>query len=106
MNVTNGVMEQRQRWTLVGLLSASIAINLLDRQVMNVLAPLLRDSLHWTATQYSYVAVGFQVGMMVGQVPIGTFMDRVGTRTGLAAIFIDWSPRQKPLGRIQKLSCQ
>lgn len=91
MNVTNTVMERRQRWTLVGLLSASIAINLLDRQVMNVLAPLLRESFHWTATQYSYVAVGFQVGMMAGQVPVGTFMDRVGTRTGLAAIFIAWS---------------
>ena len=49
MNVTDTVMEQKQRWTLVGLLSASIAINLLDRQVMNVLAPLLRESFHWTA---------------------------------------------------------
>ena len=91
MNVTTSAMEQRQRWTLVGLLSASIAINLLDRQVMNVLAPLLRESFHWSATQYSYIAVGFQVGMMAGQVPVGTFMDRVGTRTGLAAIFIAWS---------------
>jgi ACS family hexuronate transporter-like MFS transporter len=91
VNVTETGVLQKQRWTLVALLSASIAINLLDRQVMNVLAPLLRESMHWTATQYSYIAVGFQVGMMAGQVPIGTFMDRVGTRTGLAAIFIAWS---------------
>ncbi len=91
MNVTETGVLQKQRWTLVALLSASIAINLLDRQVMNVLAPLLRESMHWTATQYSYIAVGFQVGMMAGQGPIGTFMDRVGTRTGLAAIFIAWS---------------
>ncbi|HEX9368987.1 MAG TPA: MFS transporter [Vicinamibacterales bacterium] len=81
----------RQRWTIVGLLSASIAVNLLDRQVINVLAPLLRESMHWTATQYSYIAVGFQVGMMAGQVPIGALMDRVGTRTGLAIIFVGWS---------------
>src|SRR5260370_17129652 len=91
MTATEILASPRQRWTIVGLLSASIAINLLDRQVINVLAPLLRESMHWTATQYSYIAVGFQVGMMAGQVPIGAFMDRVGTRTGLAAIFIAWS---------------
>jgi ACS family hexuronate transporter-like MFS transporter len=91
MTVTEILASPRQRWTIVALLSASIAINLLDRQVINVLAPLLRESMHWTATQYSYIAVGFQVGMMAGQVPIGAFMDRVGTRTGLAAIFIAWS---------------
>ena len=91
MSVTETVVLQKQRWTIVALLSASIAINLLDRQVINVLAPLLRESMKWTATQYSYIAVGFQVGMMAGQVPIGAFMDRVGTRTGLAVIFIAWS---------------
>ena len=91
MTATEILASPRQRWTIVALLSASIAINLLDRQVINVLAPLLRESMHWTATQYSYIAVGFQVGMMAGQVPIGAFMDRVGTRTGLAAIFVAWS---------------
>ena len=31
-----------ERWTIVGLLSASITINLLDRQVLSVLASELR----------------------------------------------------------------
>src|SRR5260370_38989192 len=92
MTATEILASPRQRWTSVGLLSASIAINLLDRQVINVLAPLLRESMHWTATQYSYIAVGFQVGMMAGQVPIGSLMDRVGPRTGLALIFGGSSP--------------
>jgi ACS family hexuronate transporter-like MFS transporter len=91
MTTVTEVITPRQRWTIVALLSASIAVNLLDRQVINVLAPLLRESMHWTATQYSYIAVGFQVGMMAGQVPIGSLMDRVGTRTGLALIFVGWS---------------
>src|SRR4029450_1084485 len=30
-------------------------------------------------------------GSAAGQVPVGAFMDRVGTRIGLAAIFIAWS---------------
>jgi ACS family hexuronate transporter-like MFS transporter len=89
--LTDSGLTSKIRWTIVGLLSASIAINLLDRQVINVLAPVLRENFRWTATQYSYIAVAFQVGMMVGQVPIGAFMDRVGTRVGLTVIFVAWS---------------
>ena len=87
----DSALSSKTRWTIVGLLSASIAINLLDRQVINVLAPVLRETYKWTATQYSYIAVAFQIGMMAGQVPVGAFMDRVGTRIGLAAIFVAWS---------------
>jgi ACS family hexuronate transporter-like MFS transporter len=84
-------LPPRVRWTIVGLLSSSIAINLIDRQVLSVLAPLLREELRLSATHYSYITASFQLGMMVGQVPMGAFMDRVGTRTGLAAIFVAWS---------------
>jgi ACS family hexuronate transporter-like MFS transporter len=79
------------RYTIVGLLSASIAINLIDRQVLSVLSRDLIQSMGWTAQQYSYVTSAFQVGMMLGQVPIGVFMDRVGARIGLAAILVAWS---------------
>jgi MFS transporter, ACS family, hexuronate transporter len=56
-----------------------------------VLAPVLRDEMHLSATQYAYITASFQLGMMAGQVPVGALMDRVGTRLGLAAIFIAWS---------------
>ena len=79
------------RWTVVGLLSSSIAINLIDRQVLSVLAPVLREEMHLSATEYAYITAAFQLGMMAGQVPVGALMDRVGTRTGLAAIFVAWS---------------
>ena len=84
-------LSPRIRWTIVGLLSSSIAINLIDRQVLSVLAPVLRESLNLTATQYAFIAASFQLGMMVGQVPVGAFLDRVGTRIGLATIFVVWS---------------
>jgi len=79
------------RWTIVALLSSSIAINLIDRQVLSVLAPVLRESLSLSATEYGYITAAFQLGMMAGQVPIGAFIDRVGTRIGLATIFVAWS---------------
>jgi MFS transporter, ACS family, hexuronate transporter len=84
-------LSPKTRWTIVGLLSASIAINLLDRQVLSVLASELRTQFQWTNAQYAYIAVAFNLGMMCGQVPAGALMDRVGTRLGLGLIFIAWS---------------
>lgn len=93
MSVSSGGtgLTQKARWTIVGLLSASIAINLLDRQVLSVLASELRTQFHWTNAQYGYIAVFFNLGMMLGQIPAGALMDRLGTRAGLAAIFVAWS---------------
>jgi len=91
-STANGLgLSSKTRWAIVALLSASMAINLLDRQIINVLAPILRETYKWSATQYAYIAVAFQIGMMIGQVPAGSFMDRVGTRIGLATIFAAWS---------------
>jgi len=91
LTASDPALSSKTRWTIVGLLSASITINLLDRQVLSVLAPKLRESMHWTTAQYGYIAVAFNLGMMCGQVPIGAFMDRVGTKIGLATIFLAWS---------------
>ena len=80
-----------RRWLVVGLLSASIGINLVDRQVLSVVAPVLRDQLSLSNTQYSYIIFAFQLGMILGQVPAGFLMDVVGPRIGFALIFVGWS---------------
>lgn len=85
------LLSEGQRWTIVALLSISITINLLDRQVLSVLAPVLRGQFNWTNAQYGYIGVAFNLGMMLGQIPAGQLMDRVGTRKGLLAIFAAWS---------------
>ncbi|HEY2435284.1 MAG TPA: MFS transporter [Vicinamibacterales bacterium] len=85
------LLTDGQRWTIVGLLAASITINLLDRQTLSVLAPLLREQWKWTNAQYGYIAIAFNLGMMLGQIPAGQLMDRVGTRIGLPVIFTAWS---------------
>lgn len=87
---TDAVLSPKARWTIVGLLSASITINLLDRQILSVLASELRTQFQWTNAQYGYIAVAFNLGMMCGQVPAGSLLDRVGTRVGLAAMFVAW----------------
>lgn len=91
MTQLDSVLSSKTRWTIVGLLFASIAINLVDRQVFAVLAPLLRELYGWSNTEYAVAGTAFGLGMMIGQIPAGQFLDRVGTRVGLAAIFIAWS---------------
>jgi ACS family hexuronate transporter-like MFS transporter len=85
------LLTDARKWTIVGLLSASITINLLHRQVLSVLASELRSQFHWTNAQYGYIAVAFNLGMMLGQIPAGQLMDKVGTRKGLLTIFSAWS---------------
>jgi ACS family hexuronate transporter-like MFS transporter len=84
-------LSSKTRWTIVGLLAASITINLLDRQTLAVLAPILREGMKWSNAQYGYIAVAFNLGMMCGQIPAGSLMDRVGTKIGLLVIFLAWS---------------
>ena len=88
---SSALLSDGQRWTIVALLSASITINLLHRQVLSVLASELRNQFHWTNAQYAYIAVAFNLGMMIGQIPAGQLMDKVGTRKGLLTIFSAWS---------------
>jgi MFS transporter, ACS family, hexuronate transporter len=88
---SQAALSSGARWTIVGLLSTSIALNLLDRQVLSVLASELRSQFQWSNAQYGYIAVAFNFGMMCGQIPVGALMDRVGTRVGLAIIFVAWS---------------
>ncbi|HET7100490.1 MAG TPA: MFS transporter, partial [Terriglobia bacterium] len=85
------MISLRRRWWIVALLSASIAINLVDRQVLSLVAPVLRQQFSLSDTQYAYIIVGFQLGMLLGQVPAGMFLDWAGARVGFVFIFVSWS---------------
>ncbi len=79
------------RWGVLALLFLSIAVNLLDRQVLSVLAPVIRDDLHLSNTQYSWILACFFLGLTLGQVPAGMLIDRRGARLGLPFIMAWWS---------------
>ncbi|MBL8219727.1 MAG: MFS transporter [Bryobacterales bacterium] len=81
----------RKRWGILALLFFSIAINLLDRQVLAVLAPTIRDELKLSNTEYSYVVTCFLLGLTLAQVPSGMLIDRAGPRFGLPLLMIVWS---------------
>jgi len=84
-------VSDRRRWLILGLLFFSIAINLLDRQVLSLVAPILRDQFDLTNTQYSYIVFSFLLGLTLSQMPAGLLMDRKGARFGMAFIMTWWS---------------
>jgi ACS family hexuronate transporter-like MFS transporter len=79
------------RWWVLALLFFSITINLLDRQVLSVAAPVLRDTLGISATGYGKIVFAFMLGMALTQLPAGMILDRWGPRRGLAAMCGWWS---------------
>jgi len=91
LNKPAAVANSRRRWLVLGLLFSITVINFIDRQTVSVLAPVLRDVLHLTNTQYGRVVSAFQLGMMTGELPMGALMDRWGVRLGLAGAVLWWS---------------
>ena len=79
------------RWWIASLLFAATVINYVDRQVLSLLAPLLRDEFRISNTEYSRIVFAFLVAYMVMQGVSGKLMDRLGTRVGLALTVSFWS---------------
>jgi len=75
----------------MGLLFLITVINFVDRQSLSIVAPLLRDSLNLSATDYGLIVAAFQMGMMLGEFPMGWVMDRKGVRVGLTFAVLWWS---------------
>ncbi|MBV9081385.1 MAG: MFS transporter, partial [Acidobacteriaceae bacterium] len=81
----------RIRWTVLFLLFLAITINILDRQVLSLAAPVLRDRFGFSNTAYGIVVFWFLLGMTLGQIPAGMLLDRIGARTGFGLIIAWWS---------------
>ncbi len=79
------------RWLIVFLLFAATAISYVDRQVLTVLAPTLRDELGLSNTGYASILTAFLLAYTFMQPVTGWLIDRVGTRIGFALIMAWWS---------------
>ncbi|HEY0941572.1 MAG TPA: MFS transporter [Steroidobacter sp.] len=79
------------RWVVVLMLFAATAISYVDRQVLTVLAPTLRDQLHISNTGYASILTAFLFAYTLMQPVTGWLIDRIGTRLGFAIIMAWWS---------------
>lgn len=79
------------RWTVVALLFFATTVNYIDRQVLGILAPTLQEELGWSETDYASIVSWFSTAYAIGLLLMGRFMDRLGTRRGLAFAVVTWS---------------
>jgi len=81
----------RYRWFILSLLFLVTTNNYLDRIVISVLIPIIRDDLHLSTEQYSYIQATFQMAYTIGFLAVGKFIDRYGTRIGYTLSILWWS---------------
>ena len=76
---------------MVGLLLGSTTINYIDRQVLSVLAPTLRDEFHLSNSQYAGILNAFLITYAFSYSLAGWVMDRLGVGRGLTLSIVWWS---------------
>ncbi len=81
----------RGRWIVLALLFASTTLNYLDRAILGVLLPVIREEIPIDASVYGYITASFQVAYTAGALLCGWFLDRFGTRIGMAVTVGVWS---------------
>ncbi len=79
------------RWFIASLLCLATIVNYLDRQLLSVVAPMLRHDLHLSNTQYAYAIDSFLVSYAAMFTIGGWIVDRLNTRRGLALSLGIWS---------------
>jgi len=81
----------RYRWAICALLFLVITVNYIDRQVIGVLKPIIEDDMGWSEVDYGNIVTAFQASYGIGLLVVGRWLDRVGTRKGIAIALAVWS---------------
>jgi ACS family hexuronate transporter-like MFS transporter len=80
------------RYRILALIFFATTINYLDRSVLGVLGPTLRDKVFmWTNSDYALINVSFKVAYAIGLLTMGGIIDKVGTRIGYTLSIAIWS---------------
>jgi ACS family hexuronate transporter-like MFS transporter len=80
------------RWRILALLFMATTINYMDRSILGVLGPTLRDHVFsWTNQQYANINIAFKIAYAVGLLTMGAFIDRLGTKKGYLYSIGTWS---------------
>ena len=80
----------RLRWKMLALRLVGTIVIYVDRNVLGVLAPILKRELDFTTAQYSYVVSAFQLVYSFSQPVAGYLTDLIGPRVGYAVAAVIW----------------
>lgn len=87
----SGFLKTHLRWGVIVLLFCTALLNNLDRMVLSVLAPTLKESLLFGDVEYSYVVAAFLSAYAIGYTFCGKVLDRVGVKIGVMGALLFWS---------------
>ena len=82
---------ERRRWWLLALVILAGILNLVDRQVIAVLKPLIETDMHWTDADYGKLASLFQLSAALAFIGTGWIVDRLGVKWATPAGVAAWS---------------
>jgi ACS family hexuronate transporter-like MFS transporter len=83
--------ESSWRWVIIGLIFFGTLINMIDRQTISVLGPVIRHDLGLTNTQYGTIGSAFLFTYALSMWLWGAVFDRLGNRLGFSLAIIIWS---------------
>ena len=81
----------RTQWFVASLLFAMLFLNYVDRLVLSVLAPIMRDEIGLSQTDYAWAVNAFLLSYAVMYFGSGVILDRIGSRKGLTLFVALWS---------------
>ncbi|AFM42089.1 sugar phosphate permease [Desulfosporosinus acidiphilus SJ4] len=79
------------RWEVITLLFFATTINYLDRTNLSVALPVIAKQLNWTPAAMGAISSAFLLTYALLQMPIGVFIDKIGTRMTYIWSVIIWS---------------
>lgn len=69
----------------------SSTLNYVDRNLLNVLAPLIMAEMHFNQTRFGWILSAFSVAYAASSLATGWFLDRAGINRGISAAVGWWS---------------
>ena len=85
------IAEDKRKWWMLGFAFMATVINYLDRQTLSVMAPVLLQRFHITATSYSHIIFAFMLAYTLMNGVSGRLLDWLGTKAGYALTIAFWS---------------
>src|ERR1044071_9721155 len=86
----HGVGPTRTRWSMLVLFSLMYLICYLDRGIISVAQPEIRQTFGLDLSQMGLVLAAFTWAYAIGQIPVGWLGDRFGPRAVLL-VLITWT---------------
>lgn len=86
------ILNNNYRYRILALVFFATTINYMDRSVIGVLGPTLRNTVfHWSNADYAWISISFKLAYAIGMISMGSIIDKMGTRLGYTLSIAIWS---------------